>query len=339
MRKPVKSLIIVSGLIFFVIVVMGILSFWKSWSSDPDIKIVEVKKTPDTIHIGDPIHIAVITETPWHRWPIGKADLLSTQNGLEVLKSQKRRLIGIGWGKWKWQLNMVLQAYEYGPFNDIQLEILFKPNRINENQELRINLPEIKITKNLDLNDKKLTTAPELSEDYLKSKKIPVWTWIILGVITILAILGVYLFARKRTEKVIVPPKPWVLAEEALSKLIDRLPLPAESVFVELTDIVRYYIEAVYDIPATERTTPEFLLEMKRDGAKMSADHSLLLTDFLTAADMVKFARLEASQSQIDAAIKKAQRFVVETSEPLIKAMQTPELPPLDLNQHKGNPS
>ena len=86
----------------------------------------------------------------------------------------------------------------------------------------------------------------------------------------------------------------------------------ADSWFVELSAIVRSYLEHRYEIRAPELTTEEFL-QAAAGAAALSTDHRSLLTQFLERCDRVKFAgyRPEAQES-IDS-LAAARAFVEET--------------------------
>jgi hypothetical protein len=86
----------------------------------------------------------------------------------------------------------------------------------------------------------------------------------------------------------------------------------ADAWFVELSAIVRTYLERRYEIRAPELTTEEFLLAAA-SGARLSSDHRTLLSSFLDRCDRVKFAgyRPEAQES-IDT-LAAARAFVEDT--------------------------
>jgi hypothetical protein len=76
---------------------------------------------------------------------------------------------------------------------------------------------------------------------------------------------------------------------------------------------VRQYIERRFSLMAPERTTDEFLAEVRNDPS-LSGPHKELLSSFLQAADMVKFARYEPEQREIDQALSAARDFIEQTS-------------------------
>jgi hypothetical protein len=86
----------------------------------------------------------------------------------------------------------------------------------------------------------------------------------------------------------------------------------ADAWFVELSAIVRRYLERRYEIRAPELTTEEFLQEAAR-GARLAGDDRGALSGFLERCDRVKFAgyRPEAQES-IDS-LASARTFVENT--------------------------
>lgn len=79
--------------------------------------------------------------------------------------------------------------------------------------------------------------------------------------------------------------------------------------YVELTMIVRRYIERQHAIRAPEQTTEEFLDAVSRD-SRFIAVVVAKLKAFLTAADLVKFAAYQPDRSAIDKATATAREYV-----------------------------
>jgi hypothetical protein len=79
--------------------------------------------------------------------------------------------------------------------------------------------------------------------------------------------------------------------------------------YVELTAIVRRYIERTTGIRAPEQTTQEFLHEIGRR-AEFPAEESRRLTSFLEAADLVKFAAHQPRKEDIEESFRRAKVFV-----------------------------
>lgn len=146
------------------------------------------------------------------------------------------------------------------------------------------------------------------------------WWPVILGAGGVLlvggGVAGWVLLRGRRTRRAQVSA--WELAMRRLAELEARGAPPADDPaacdawFVELSAIVRAYVEGRYRLRAPELTTEEFLTEARRipelDGA-----HRDLLGSFLERCDRVKFAgwRPEASESLELLGVARA--FVSET--------------------------
>ena len=329
---PLKKIVTTTGAVATVLMTVLLGLYWQTWNSDPDATTVDVQIMPETIHIGDVIVIEIETMFPWYRTLNHQVDV-DLPDGLQLVSDDKQRFSGISPGRWKWISTLEIQAYDFGPFESLVARVNIRPNRENKNAHIEVTIPQLEISSSLDEDDSDLMMASELPETFLATQRINRYTWIIGGVLAIVAILLMIYFNRKKGQsRLEIMPDPWVVAENAIGKLEERFPLDAETVFVELTDIVRQYVESAYSIPATERTTPEFLRDIDGNGSKLSTENGLLLTDFLTAADMVKFAKADASQEQMSNTVKKAKRFIVQTSESLIRELQTNQ----DIEKSKG---
>jgi len=125
----------------------------------------------------------------------------------------------------------------------------------------------------------------------------------LLGIVVVIAaaVFGVRYLARRVKEHRMSPiERAWVELDRLLKK-----GLPGrgryKDFYVELTMVVRRYIQRKYGIQAPHLTTEEFLRE-----AKPSDE----LRKFLEAADLVKFAGVEATPDMADTATESARRYL-----------------------------
>ena len=95
---------------------------------------------------------------------------------------------------------------------------------------------------------------------------------------------------------------------QLLSKDLTKRGL-VKSFYLELTMVVRRYIERQHGVRAPEQTTEEFLAEISRDPRFMESVLARL-RDFLKAADMVKFAAYQPSNEAIDTATQTARGYI-----------------------------
>ena len=141
--------------------------------------------------------------------------------------------------------------------------------------------------------------------------------WLLSGVLAVMAVaLLVYWWITRRTLQRYEPPKlPWETALARLDALAARqLPKHGkyETYFVDLSAILRYYIEGRFALHAPERTTPEFLAEMMQTDLFTREQEDFLKT-FLRLCDRVKFARHEPGMLDMEESFTKVRAFVEET--------------------------
>ncbi len=86
----------------------------------------------------------------------------------------------------------------------------------------------------------------------------------------------------------------------------------ADAWFVELSSIVRSYLEHRYDIRAPELTTEEFLLVASR-APELTAAHRTQLSEFLERCDRVKFAGYRPDNSESIDTLSAARAFIEDT--------------------------
>lgn len=147
-------------------------------------------------------------------------------------------------------------------------------------------------------------------------KDLPPLSWKLVGEIALLLALvgalgagiwfGIKYLARRIKEHRMSPiERAWV----ELDRLVKK-GLPGrgkyKDFYVELTMVVRRYIQRKYGINAPHMTTEEFLRE-----AKPSDE----LRSFLESADMVKFAGLTATPEMADGATESARAYLKRDSE------------------------
>jgi hypothetical protein len=146
------------------------------------------------------------------------------------------------------------------------------------------------------------------------------WVWWTLAIIAAAA-LGYWLYRKWRAK--LAAPKPVVIVpphRKAKDKLRSALELMSDPyAFCSLvSDVVRVYLEERFELHAPDRTTEEFLDEV-RYSPKLDQTQKDLLQNFLNRCDLVKFARYEPTQEELKELYDSALRLIDETS-PLAEA-------------------
>lgn len=145
-------------------------------------------------------------------------------------------------------------------------------------------------------------------------KKSNPWPYILLGLLLMaVAGFGIYRY-RHPAPKPALPPD--VIALTALDRMKSE-PIPTErdlvdSWYVELSGIVRSYIEGRFTLHAPRLTTEEFF-ELARKSDALKDEHKLLIRKLLERSDRVKFTEFIPDSAESSEMLADAHRFVSET--------------------------
>lgn len=147
------------------------------------------------------------------------------------------------------------------------------------------------------------------------------WAWLLWLTATVGAVALIWvivLLLRRRSSRELREPAPapheWALTQ--LQLLVDERLIEkgrVKAFYYRLSEIVRTYIELQFGLMAPERTTQEFLEEL-RVSDRLSAGQKLRLGEFLASCDMVKYALHKPPTDEIDRVLKSARQFVHETT-------------------------
>ncbi|MBI1319629.1 MAG: hypothetical protein GC168_11880 [Candidatus Hydrogenedens sp.] len=172
-----------------------------------------------------------------------------------------------------------------------------------------------------DLSEDEVASAQDFAEmplpDALEQpKSLPSWAWASIAAALLALACGLFWWWNRRQPAPALPPVPaWEVALRRLKELESRK-LPAkgryETFYVDLSSILRYYIEDRFRIRAPEQTTPEFLDSARGSGA-LSIDQQDVLSKLLRHCDRVKFARYEPALEEMDESMTVVRGFVEET--------------------------
>jgi hypothetical protein len=134
--------------------------------------------------------------------------------------------------------------------------------------------------------------------------------------ITCLFLTALIVWLKIRKAKVVIIP-PWDTANAGLNEVSELLPMNESKFFVMVSDIIRAYIEAIYQLPATESTTKEFLIKLQ-NSERLGDEVKKILSNFLKEADMVKFARQPATEEHVHDTLNSIKELVSVTSQEII---------------------
>ncbi len=141
------------------------------------------------------------------------------------------------------------------------------------------------------------------------------WVPLAIALLALIAGLVTLLFLRKRKTAQLssVPPQPpHIIAKQALDVLRKKQWSP-EPFFTELSLILRTYLENRFSLNAPESTTEELTRSMTADN-RLAIKEQQTLHNFMTQADLVKFARADAQQDVMQNAFETVEQFVEQTA-------------------------
>jgi hypothetical protein len=119
---------------------------------------------------------------------------------------------------------------------------------------------------------------------------------------------------RRRQPRVLLPFEVALQRLEEMRALMQ--PEDAREFSIAVSDVVRRYIEERFSVTATHRTTEEFLHDLLESSHAPLARHRALLSEFLQACDLVKFAGMSLTLQNMESLHHSARAFVLETAKP-----------------------
>jgi hypothetical protein len=229
-----------------------------------------------------------------------------------TVKEAARKTLS-GFGKKKFSCRYILEAYTTGKLSIPKLVIKYKEKADNLWREASSDEQIIEV---------KSLLAQAKDMDDIRDIKGPitapaVTAWFFFGGIA-LAALALYLSRLWKKNNAVSPAPARPAHEVALEQLeeLRRRDLIGQGrikeYFIEVSGIVRRYLEDRFNLKAPDMTTEEFLIHL-RDGSQLKAEHKTLLKDFLVACDLVKFAKYSPDQGEIALTFQFARNFVEQT--------------------------
>ena len=231
----------------------------------------------------------------------------------------------VGDGTVKITEDLILEPFLAGTYHIPPIRVAFWKPGENERGRQTLATDEVKVSvrsllDNNELDD--LEPAPPVAQP--RERMTLVWAGI--GGVTVLSVLGALLYwwrGRKKGKRIVVIPSgsPHRRAYQALEKLLaDDLLARGEikAFHVRLSEILRRYIEKRFAVMEPERSIEEFLVEIGNSGL-LRTEHRIVLRDFLSRCDQVKFARNQPDDLEIERTVNLCRQFIRET-EPAVTA-------------------
>ena len=149
------------------------------------------------------------------------------------------------------------------------------------------------------------------------------WIWVLLSalLLIVLAMAAFYLNSRLKHPLIIKAPPVLTAAQLAFKKLNELRDKKlwqqgkVKAYYIELTDIIRDYLESIYKIQAHEQTSDEIFVSLHQQQLPQGAID--ILKKILPLADLVKFAKLEPTSTVNEQCLDDAIQLIALLAEPI----------------------
>lgn len=284
--NPIVPLLIVARGVFFIILFLFCLTAYSQ--SQLDKPNVSVKTDTTKIRIGEQINFQIEVENaetgvtfPELQLDLGKKIEIVEDLNIDTLKNRLVR-------------KYLLTSFDSGSYTIPQQKItVWSQEYLTDSVVIDVATVAVDTLKQNMFPIKAVQNEPYTFNDFKN------YLWWVLGALLLLALVLYFILRKKKTQEEIeakIPP--YQLALIRLKELDDKQLWQKNKIkqyYVELTDIVRNYIERELNIPALESTTNE-LMETITD---FNSSSSLNIPDeaieklrlLLKDADLVKFAK------------------------------------------------
>ncbi|MFA6218118.1 MAG: BatD family protein [Candidatus Omnitrophota bacterium] len=227
-----------------------------------------------------------------------------------VLKSS------VVFGKKRSSFRYILEAYTTGKLTIPKMVIKYKGKADKDWREVTSDEQIVEV-KSLLAKAKDMTDIRDIKGLVMVSAA-KMWFVLTGGILLVVCLLFLLKFLKKNKTAPLLPVRAaHEIAFEQLQEL-QRKDLISQGkikeYFIEVSGIVRHYLENRFNLKAPEMTTEEFLIHL-RDGTHLRTEHKTLLKDFLVACDLVKFAKYAPNPQEIDKTFQFARNFVEQTKE------------------------
>ncbi|MCF6278857.1 MAG: hypothetical protein L3J14_00755 [Flavobacteriaceae bacterium] len=267
--------------------------FGFSYAQNP----VEMVVDTTNIRIGEQIEYKIIVDKQEN--VLFPKLILDSLKKVEVVKELK-----IDTTETKYIKKYLLTSFDSGRYMIPKQKVLIN-NKKHLIDSLFIDVATVKVDtlKQKLYEIKSIKNQPIIFDDYKN------YLWIGLAILALILLLIWYFFIRNKKEKIPLEERipPYELAMQRLGEL-DKKQLwqhdKVKQYYVELTDIVRSYIERELKIPALESTTDELIesiTDFKKIGSLDLPKQTIKnLQKLLQEADLVKFAKFKPVKEDIE---------------------------------------
>jgi hypothetical protein len=315
-RKRMIWVLALTPVILMLLFGGGVLYFYRRGvAADTPITALDtVKLTPkDNPSLGETVTATLMLRCPWHRRPVDAQAAIG--KGARIVAQPTFEKISRGFGSDNWRVSVKIKPYRTGAIPAGKFNIQF--NRYDDKTKM---LDISKVIPSFVVEPLKLkpTDKPTLAGE-VKEIIPPSRTrlYIIIGsILVFIGLIAAVIISRLVRGGDHSKLTPWDIAFMQLNHIrhtIGAGHADLEGCFVSLTDVVRIYLEQRFHLNAPTQTTDEFLDDLRDSESLPEEEHRRFLKEFMTSADLVKFAKMPPSESDLLHTVSKAESLINET--------------------------
>lgn len=166
----------------------------------------------------------------------------------------------------------------------------------------------------------------DIAEDLVYDIQAPIFLkggilWPVLIVLILILLLGYWIYLKLQEKPLQEPQTIEDLWEKAIRSLIElRIPIEinrdkVKLFYIELSKIIRTYLEERFNIRAVQMTTEEFMVEAQKSNV-LKDEHKDFLKELLIFSDHVKFAKFVPSVEEMNKMLELSKLFIGKTRPP-----------------------
>lgn len=281
---------------------------------------VEANLSQQTIRIGDQIKLRLVAHQPVKdhiNFPkladtiVGKVQIVGAPKIDTVLDPQNK-------GQAIVTQTYIITSFDEGTYT-IPAFSFGTAGGVLKSNELTLQVQTVKVDTTKAIYDIKQPFAVSYTFwDWIKDN----WYWIAVPLLVILAVIGFIIYWRKRPKKEVIAEaiKPTIPAHETaitkLKELKEKKLWQQDEVkqyYIELSDVLREYLEKRYVIKTHEKTTDEIFTGLR--SMPISQENKNLLKQILVLSDLVKFAKQKPVPEENEQIMQDAIAFVLSTKQ------------------------
>lgn len=261
------------------------------------------------IPVGEPFEIRIATESALSFETPFRLEF-SLPEGIESRENIEQNF-EFAWTERRGKIVFSLVAFNAGEFSGAKINVSASDGKEVKQQALE--LPTIFAVLPETTPGESLQLAGNLNERAPESSRNLIW---LSAIILPLLVLAALIFLRKKQAIPQAEIPAWIVAENELGTLKNEISegkTSAISAVTRISDIVRRYLSRRFGLSADAMTSQEFFALMDHADSPLAPKHKQFLREFLSAADLIKFAGAAASAEQAYSALDRARLLVRET--------------------------